>query len=372
MEANIPSWITAVPPWIANVTGLVIAVATVLLAIVALATYRQRRGDKDLVDAIRHLAQIIEKVLPNTSVDTGNTASLEFLAKGIPLPKERHKQLCHDLYDIGRAQFDAEINNRSGIIEEAQREMAELGASLSDEELAAAKELGIAKARSTEEEILKVAEALGNLSAKAQLYAEHKTIKEKTLLSLARDMGKEIPITDYTAVKKRIAEGASLAQVIDDLPLPWQKIREIPWPMLESRVRPTKPAYIPVTLVTEYGVSEDDKAERDGEWVVSDKLGIVYPLLDLVPHYKFINLTGPPVLVGKRLVITRDAPPEWETKFWGKGGYLDQVFLRASRGEDPKTLRRKQLNSRIQRTVLVTGLVFFFLSLAYSIAQRYG
>ena len=205
--------------------------------------------------------------------------------------------------------------------------MAELGSSLSDEELAAAKRLGIAKARLPGEEIVKITEVLGDLSAEAQLYTEHKALEEKTLLSLKRDMGKGIPITDYTAVKKRIAEGASLAQVIDDLPIPWQKIREIPWPMPDYHAKPTKPVYIPVTLITEDGFFKDDKAERDGEWVVSDKLGIVHPLLDVVSHYKFISPTGPPVLVGRRLVITRDAPPEWNTKFWGKGGYLDQVFL---------------------------------------------
>lgn len=357
----------------ANILQLVgTASGMVALIIAAVSAFLQKRGSNDQANATRQLAKSIEKVLPNTSVDTGNNVSLEFLAKDIPLPEKRHKQLCYALYDSGRAQFEVAINNRNGIIEKAQREMAELGSSLSDEELAAAKKLGIAKARSPEAEIVKVAWDLGNLLAKAQLYAEHKTIKEKTLLSLARDMGKGIPITDYTEVKKRLAEGASLAQVIDDLPIPWQKIREIPWPMPYSHAKPTKPDYISVIKITEEGVSEDNKAERDGEWVVSDKLDIVYPLLDMVPHYKFINPTGPPVLAGKSLVITRDAPPEWETKLWGKGGYLDQVFLRAAKGEDPKTLRRKQLNSRIQWAFLVTGLVFFFLSLAYSLVQRYG
>lgn len=363
-----------------NILGLVMVIATVVMAVATVVIavtgvvdkFLPKRGNKDLVDVVLHQSRTIAKLVPNTSADTGNAVSLEFLAKDIPLPKDWHKQLCYALYELGRAQFDAEPNNRNGIIEKAQREMAELGSSLSDEELAAATGLGIAKARSSEEEIVKVTWDLGNLSAKAQLYAEHKAIEEKTLLSLARDMGKGIPITDYTEVKKRIADGASLAQVIDDLPIPWQKIREIPWPMPESHAKPTKPDYIPVTLVTEYGVSEDDKAERDGEWVVSDKLGIVYPLLDMVSHYKFINPTGPPVLAGKRLVITRESPPEWNTKFWGKGGYLDQVFLRASKGEDPKTLRRKQLRSRINRTVLVMGLAFLVLSLAYQIAQRCG
>lgn len=360
-----------------------VAISATVAALVALAALswkiakdlRQSAKDKYLVEAVEsglQLLQRIAKAMPDTPMERGNTVSLEFLTEGISLPTRRHKQLCYALYEAGRAQFDAKPNNRRGIIEQAQREMATLGQNISSAELDAAESLGAARAWLLKEENGEVTGDIGNLSAKAQLYARYKTIEIENLLSLERDLSKKIPITDYTEVKKRIAEGTSLAQVRDDLPIPWQKIRDIPWPMPESRAKPTKPVYVPVTLVTVDGVSEDDKAERDGEWIVSYKLGIVHPYSDMVPHYKFRNFNSPPVLSGKRLVITGDAPPEWDTKFWSKGGYLDQVFLRTARGEDPWTLRRKQLRSRIQMTAMAISSTFFLISLLYFLAQRYG
>lgn len=358
-----------------NVTVIalvVTAIATAVMAVFAAANYFRRKNSVTLVINVNQIAQNMANVLPKAPVEIGYTVSLEFLTQDIPLPTKRHKRLCYALYESGRAQFDAKPNNRRGIIEQAQREMATLGQNISSAERDVAESLGIVRAQLPKEENGKVAGDIGNLSVKAQLYARYKTIEVETLLSLERDLSKEIPITDYTEVKKRVAEGASLAQVRDDLPIPWQKILDIPCPMPESRAKPTKPVYVPVTLVTEDGVFKDDKAERDGEWIISDKLGIVHPYSDMVPHYKFRNFNSPPVLSGKRLVITWDAPPEWDTKFWSKGGYLDQVFLRTARGEDPWTLRRKQLRSRIQMTAMAISSTFFLISLLYFLAQRYG
>lgn len=358
---------------IAAVVSAIAMVVTAIATVVIARNGSRQKNSVTLVINVNQIAQNMANVLPNAPVEIGYNVSLEFLTQDIPLPTKRHKRLCYALYESGRAQFDAEPNNRMGIIEQAQRKMAMLGQNISSAERDAAESLGTTRARLPKEETGRVTGDIGNLSAEAQLYAWHKTIEVEALLSLARDLAKKIPITDYTEVKRRITEGASLAQVIDDLPIPWQKIRDIPWPMPESRAKPTKPVYVPVTLVTVDGVFDDDKAERDGEWIVSNKLGIVYPYLDMVPHYEFRNLNRPPVLSGKRLVIDREAPPEWDTKFWRKGGYLDQVFLRAARGEDPSTLRRKQFYSRINR--IYWGLMLsiaFLIFVFYLIVLIYG
>ena len=78
-------------------------------------------------------------------------------------------------------------------------------------------------------------------------------------------------------------------------------------------------------------------------------------------------------MIGRRVVVVGDYfPPEWATKFWGKGGYLDQVYLRVARGEDPLAMRQKRFFSRVMRVYWVVILTLAFLIfLLRSVAQIY-
>lgn len=262
---------------ITDVASVIAAIGISLGAVVALLAYRRQKNSSN--EALAGVNQIPQNITPSsTALAKGvKFASLDFLCEGISLPTKWHKLMCRNFYEIGRLQFDAEPNNRNGIIEEARQKMAEIGSKICDAECKEAERFGIAISRSSGEEPENVERETGKLSAAAQLYAWHKAKEQETLLSLSRDLGKNIAITDYTEVKNRIADGAPLSEVIDDLPVLWQKIREIPWPQPETRIEPAKLVYVPVTKITGHEVLNDEKAVLDGEWIVSHKLGIVYP-----------------------------------------------------------------------------------------------
>ena len=96
------------------------------------------------------------------------------------------------------------------------------------------------------------------------------------------------------------------------------------------------------------GLLEDKHAERDGNWIISRKHNLTVPYqATLVSKYIGRSAEGkPPVWNGQAVIINQDPSSEWVTEFWGNGGDLDQVYLRARNGMAPD-----QLRSRLQNPV---------------------
>ena len=88
-------------------------------------------------------------------------------------------------------------------------------------------------------------------------------------------------------------------------------------------------------MTRERGLLEDKRAERDGDWIISDKYDMIVPYQDPISRYELVEEGKPPVQRGKVIVITQNASSEWDTKFWGRGGHLDQVYMRAKAGQAP-------------------------------------
>ena len=312
--------------------------------------WRRDRGERNLEELRRIANNATVETHGAFQADTAVT-QLDFLISGMWFRSKREARLCKSLYDIGKKQFDHSVNNRSGAIRGARQSMADLRKIMAADDIRGAETLGIELARADSSKLAEVERRLEETPANTRLYAMHKKTEEETTLSIARDLEKGIPVTDYTEVKDLMAAGASsLSEVFGELPIPWQKIREIPWPGSESIATARKPIYIPTSIHhAKLGLLYDKKAEPDGDWIVSHKYGVVYPYLGPTSVYEFRGEPPHFVKVREEYVITSDDyPPEWDTKLWGKGGYLDEALERAARGEDPPTLRHRRLRRRIR------------------------
>ena len=289
---------------------------------------------------------------------------LDYLTQGMTFKTGQEKRFVRRLFELGLGQFDAKPNNRYGIIEFAQREMTALRPEISQQELIRAESVGAEKARLSalypnpaKSRAAKLEQDFLNLSAKARQYAIYKATAESADLSLARDLSAGIPITDYSEVKKRIAEQAPLREVIRELPMPWQRIRFLQWPEPTTKATPIAPRYTPLTIITdENRVINDAKAVIDGEWVISKRHGMVLPYLGQVPEYELVKNGQAPAIKGARVVITDDGPPEWDTKFWRSGGYLDQRIEKAIREEDWPTYQKRRMRQLANSICLLIGL----------------
>ena len=349
----------------------IVTVGTLLVAgINLILNWRRDRRESEL-HCLARVSQIAEAGRGAVHSQEDPVTQLDLLTTGMRLYSRQERSLCKRLYEIGKRQFDHRVNNRNYILQDARQKMAEIRRSENMEDIREAELLGIQLARMDDENSDEIGRRLEMLPASTRMYAMYKKIEEETALSIARDLEKGIPVTDYTEVKERMAAGASLPKVFEDLPIPWQKIREIPWPERHRKTKPQSPIYIPTTIHhADLGLLHDKKAELDGEWLISHKYDIVYPYLGPTSVYKFIG--DPPHLakVGEKYVIASDYPPEWETKLWRRGGYLDEVFERATRGEDPFSLRRRRL--RRQRTLAIWGFeIALFCGLLFVVTHTY-
>ena len=151
-----------------------------------------------------------------------------------------------------------------------------------------------------------------------------------------------MPRTDYTSVKARIASGAvTLDSVMSELPVSWQDLRTLNKRTERSkpRGRPPKRKFLHVRFMLQAkGLLEDKHAEKDGEWIVSDKNDLMIPYQEPIPRYEHIEPDKPPVQKGEIVVFNQDPTSEWDTEFWRQGGRLDQVYLRAKNGMSPEQL----------------------------------
>lgn len=352
-------------------TSVVVAVVTLVAQIISLLlNWRRDRRETEL----HQLAKVFQNTAAAREMEHNPeniVTQLDFLTCGMHFTSRRERGLCKGLYEIGKKQFDHRVNNRDGILQDARHRMAEIRSSENIEDIREAEFLGTQLAKTDDGNSDEIRHRLEMLPPSARMYAMHKKIEEETTLSIAGDLEKGIPITDYTQVKDRMAAGASLSEVIEDLPAPWQKIREIPWPEPRRTTKPRNPIYMPTTILhAELGLLYDKNAELDGEWLISHKHDIVYPYLGPTAIYECRGDPPHLVKVGEEYVIASDYPPEWETKLWRRGGYLDEVFERATRGDDPFSSQRRRL--RRQRTMTVWGInIVLFCGLLFLVAQTY-
>ena len=246
------------------------------------------------------------------------------------------------LYETGLTQFNHYVNSRDGVIERSRHLMTNLANSLSQSEVDLAECIGVRMAAGgTNDQYRAVQAQYDSLVPQAQIYAQHKRREVDALRRIARDLEKNVPRTDYTSVKARIASGVvNLESVMSELPIPWQGIRSLnnrperP----EARGKPPRRTFLHMEVMTATGLFEDRHAEKDGDWIISNKHGLMLPFQKPVPIFELRVEGKPPVPKGEAVVISQDPTSDWDTEFWRQGGRVDQVYLRAKNGESPEQL----------------------------------
>ena len=268
----------------------------------------------------------------------------EYLTNDLDLsPKEREG--CAALYDAGWQQLNQSSNNREESIQNYQSQLQELSKSLDAEEIQLAEESGIRLANEPSATVDEQALWMSDLSPAGVSYARIRSNIRHIEQEKAIDLALGTPLTDFRGVKRALRDGTPPAHILDQLPLAWQMIRTIRDPRPQSRRfgQALKVTRIRLTVETEDGIKEDDRAELDEDWVISDKLNMILPYTGIIPIYTFDKECSPPVLEDRRMVFDGWAPPGSEAKLWTRGGYGDRVLERVVRGEDRRALRRELL-----------------------------
>ena len=293
----------------------------------------------------------------------------EYLTNDLDLSPDAQR-ICANLYDIGWQQLNKPTNNREEAIADAEFQLQSLRRSLSREETKSAEELGIALAESPDDYSNDVESRLEDLSPNGQSYARLRATVRRTEKGKARDLALGIPLTDFREVKKALKEGTPPVHIIDKLPVAWRMIRTIndPKPRHKTFRKAYRPTRIRLTIQTENGIKDDDRAELDEHWVISHKLGMMLPFTGIEPVYQLAGHGKPPILKDRRMIYRGSSPPGTESRMWTRGGYLDRVLKRAAKGEDPAQLRREARRKIVRLAVLSAGIAFFIASLAYRLA----
>ena len=292
----------------------------------------------------------------------------EYLTNDLELsPKER--KACAALYEVGWQQLNHPSNNREESTQDYQAQLQELVNSIDAEELQLAEELGIRLTDEPAGDADELTSLLNNLSPAAQSYARIRSNIRQIEKDKAVDIALGTPLTDFREVKRALREGTPPAHILDQLPLAWRMIRTIRDPRPQSRrsgkaLRPTK---VRLTVETENGIQEDDRAELDEDWVISDRLDMILPYTGIIPIYRFEQEGKPPVLKDRRMVFEGWAPPGSEAKLWTRGGYGDRVLERASRGEDRRTLKRELFKRRLNFAAAVAGTILLLASILFRV-----
>ena len=336
---------------------IALAAGAVLVPLLAWLFPRRRNTEITISNSVVHF-YLSEGPESSTIHSTNGVPTLQQLTEDID---PNAYSLAQSLYEIGLEQFNHYVNNRDSVIEESRREIANLTNYLSGSEISAAEKMGILLATANSDEQRKEAQAqYNNLSPQAQIYAQCKHREYDAQRRIAKDLEKSIPRTDYTSVKSRIAAGDTpLTSIVNELPVPWQDIRTLNSRPEKDRVtdKPPKREFVHVEFYTrERGILEDKRAERDGDWIISNKHKMLVPYMEPAIVYEFRNPNSPPVPTGKKVVIyTQDPGTEWETEFWRQGGYLDQTYLRAKKGKLPEQLRSAYRRRQINRVGWIAG-----------------
>ena len=297
----------------------------------------------------------------------------EYLTNDLDLSANSQK-LCVDLYDIGWEQLNKPSNNREEAIAEAEAQLQTIRGSLSKEEVASAVELAIALATSSDDDSKDTESRLAQLPPKVQSYARLRATILRTEQDRATDLALGVPLTDFREVKKALKEGIPPAHILDQLPVAWRMIRTIndPKPRRKTFRQASRPTRIRLTVNTENGMKEDNRAELDEDWVISRKLGVFVPFTGIVPVYQWAGERKPPILKDRRMVYLGSDPPGAESRLWTRGGYFDRMLARIAKGEHPDQLRREARRRKVRLAVLFASTAFFLASLAYRLTVELG
>ena len=298
---------------------------------------------------------------------TNGVPTLQQLIESIEIDAKR-MGLAERLYDTGLEQFNRYVNNRDGVIEESRSEMASLAHSLSGSDISLAEIVGIALATSTNQKEREAAQVkYDGLEPQAQTYAQHKRRELESQRTIARDLEKNVRRTDYTSVKARISSGnTSLDSITSELPISWQSLRTLNDKVERPRAieKPPSRKFLHVMFHTrEQGILEDKRAEKDGDWIISDRHNMMVPYQEPTRLFKFVHHGKPPVQTGEVIVIDQDPSSEWETEFWRQGGRLDQVYLRARAGRSPEQLRSAYRRQQITRAGWLVGSLILIIDI---------
>ena len=290
----------------------------------------------------------------------------EYLTNDLDLTKDQRK-ICSQLYDFGYAQLHYPTNNREARIEAIRRVLDELSATLTPGEVNAARSHGTKLFEASGPEGVNVDARVKELSPSVQAYARQYAAILQIQKERAIDLSLGIPLTDFRNVHKALKENAPVVNVLDDLPLAWRMIRTIhePGPTRRPIVDPPEPRRICLSVETEDGEKRDEKAQIDEGWVISDKLGILTPYTQMVKEYEFDESGTSVRLAGQCMVLDGPELPGTESSFWTSGGFADFVLERATRREDPDTLKKERRKKRINRVLMIGGTLFLLTSVLF-------
>ena len=360
-------------------SGQVIAAATVglLLATVGLVIV----GVLQLITIRRHRKNRIADANPTLTVYPGGEFPKIHATNGVPTlqqliqdievaPEDRWRARL--LYEMGLAQFNHYVNNRDGVVTESRLAMESLVEQMDQSEISLAESTGIAFARADKDELPETLIQYNSLRPQTQIYAQHERREHEALQTIANDLQKNVPRTDYTSVKSLIESGeVPLDAIMSELPLPWQELRTISEVESGGRivVKPPRREFMHTIFLTRDGrVLEDKRAERDGKWLQSDKHNLLVPYQEPAQVMRARDLDDRGVPTGESMIIIdRDPGPEWVTDFWRQGGYRDQQYILARDGRLPEQIRTAYRQKQIK-----TGLWLAFAALAIVDAVKFA
>ena len=271
------------------------------------------------------------------------------------------------MYEHGLQQYNHPVNNRDGLIVEAQNQMRSLAARLTRAEIETATSVSIAMADGDDDELSETEQQYDAMSPDAKTYAELRRVEQSIRESILNDLRKDVRRTDFTEAKALVAAGDTpLDAVMSQFPLPWQDLRRVDQLQSERPVmsKPPKPKFVHAMFLTPKGTIAFDKhAEKDGKWVRSDKHKMMAPYPkpfrvmrrrgrhgDFVPTGEFMVVVGPSI------------PSEWLTEMWRRDGYFDEQYRRAREGRLPKQVRayyRRQRILTVLRVIVAAEVVLF-------------
>ena len=366
-EWTLHQWLVVLIP------ATAVLIAFVSLAIALLAWRRPRYPKIDIRLEVSRFEAYRVNAFP-TIHSTNGIPTLPQLIEGLDLDAKELGRAGR-LYDIGFEQFNHYVNNRDGVIEESRVQMARLASDLGEREIRLSERIGLSLAADGDcEQKEAVRLQYEDLSPQGRLYAQHKRREAMATTRMARDLEKDVPRTDYTTVRSLIASGSvKLDSILSELPVSWQDIRNLQLKPYKPSVvrRPPRREFLHVQVMTRSReLLEDTRAERDGDWIISKRHGFLVPYQNPIPKYALTLEGAPPIRTGEIVVITHDQGSEWDTKFWRKGGRIDQVYLRAKNGMAPEQLERAYRKWVANRVAWSANGVLFVL-LVVLIAARF-
>ena len=344
-----------------HISEIILIALTIAMVVMGWVQIRLMRRVNNPRDAIRILELNATTEVSNIQ-STGGVPTLEQLTQDIEIAPEDRRRVRH-LYEMGLVQFNHKINNRDGILSESRKAMDELKTQLCGSQIGRAEKVGIALSATSEDERQQGRAQYDNLDPLSQIYAQHKKDEWLTLKTIARDLEKKVPRTDFTSVKSRIKSGrTSLYTIMGELPIQWQDIRTInEWvSMKPPAIKPKPRKFMRVVFTSSDGSRQTDRrVEIHGNWIESQKYGYMAPLEDIYPIWSF---RGPTTFMSEpEYGLSIEQPPssDYETEFWRQGGFRDRRYCQYRDRRSPDQLHRAYRNRQALRILwAVNGAVW--------------